>query len=134
METFAAVSTLLSTYAWGYDSQDPALVASTFLPDGAFTLHLPTGESMSYRGREAIAAFMDESLQSQDGVRRHFTVNLRVLDEDGAGVRVGSYLLLGAIDSSGLRIVQSGRYDDLIDFADGTARFRSRQLTMDGEF
>jgi hypothetical protein len=128
------VSTLLSTYALGYDTQDAVTVADCFLDDGTFDLLLPDGSTMTFRGRDAVHAFMVEQLEGQDDLRRHFTTNLRVIEQGEGRVRVGSYLLLGAIDASGLRIVQSGRYDDVVEWHDGTARFRSRHLTMDGTF
>ena len=134
LDAFADVSTLLSTYALGYDTQNAKMVADCFHDEGTFDLLLPDGATMNFSGRPAVEAFMADQLNGQDDVRRHFTMNLRVIEREDERIRVGSYLLLGAIDSQGLRIVQSGRYDDVIEWHGGTAMFRSRHLTMDGTF
>lgn len=133
-DTFADVSTLLANYAFGYDTQNAGTVADCFLDDATFDLLLPDGNTLNFAGRPAIEAFMNEQLSGQDDKRRHFTTNIRVIENGANRVRIGCYLLLGAIDSTGLRIVQSGRYDDVIEWHDGRARFRSRHLTMDGTF
>lgn len=134
IETFADVSTLLSTYALGYDTQNAVMVADCFHDDATFDLILPNGTTLTYTGRAAIEAFMTEQLAGQADSRRHFTMNIRVIERGTDKIRIGSYLLLGAIDAQGLRIVQSGRYDDVIEWHDGGAMFRSRHLTMDGTF
>lgn len=133
-DAFADVSTLLSTYAFGYDTQNAAIVADCFLDDATFDLLPPDGTTLNFAGRSAIEAFVNEQLDGQDDKRRHFTTNIRVIEHGDDRIRIGCYLLLGAIDSAGLRIVQSGRYDDVIEWHDGQARFRSRHLTMDGTF
>lgn len=134
LDAFADVSTLLSTYALGYDTQNAAMVADCFLEDASFDLLLPDGSTLNFTGRPAIQEFMGEQLDGQDDMRRHFTMNIRVIERAEDRIRTGCYLLLGAIDSQGLRIVQSGRYDDVIEWHDGQAKFRSRHLTMDGTF
>ena len=134
LDAFTDISTLLSTYALGYDTQDAGLVASCFYDDASFDMSLADGGKLNFAGRPAIEAFMNEQLQGQDDIRRHFTMNIRVIERGDERIRIGCYLLLGAIDAQGLRIVQSGRYDDVIEWRDGTARFRSRHLTMDGTF
>jgi hypothetical protein len=134
VDAFADVSTLLSTYALGYDTQNAAMVSACFHDEGSFNLRMMDGQTMTFRGRPAISAFMSEQLDGQGDLRRHFTVNLRVISRQTTSIRLGSYLLLGAIDSNGLRIVQSGQYDDRIEWVDSVAVFRSRQLTMDGKF
>ena len=133
-DTFADVSTLLSTYALGYDTQNAKMVADCFHDDATFDLLLPDGSTLAFAGRPAIEAFMNEQLDGQDDKRRHFTMNIRVIESGEDRIRIGCYLLLGAIDAQGLRIVQSGRYDDVIEWHNGTAMFRSRHLTMDGTF
>lgn len=133
-DVLADASTLLATYALGYDTQDAATVADCFHEDGTFDLLLPDGGTMSFSGRAAIRDFMQEQLDGQNDLRRHYTVNLRVIEQSTDRVHLGSYLLLGAVDADGLRMVASGRYDDVIEWHDGRAVFRSRHLTMDGSF
>ncbi len=134
IDAFADVSTLLATYALGYDTQNAAMVAECFADDATFDLLLPDGGTMNFAGRAAIEAFMNEQLDGQDDKRRHFTMNIRVIERGADRMRTGCYLLLGAIDAGGLRIVQSGRYEDVIEWHDGKALFRSRHLAMDGTF
>ncbi|CAB4933986.1 unannotated protein [freshwater metagenome] len=134
LDAFADVSTLLSNYALGYDTQNASAVADCFHDEATFDLLLPDGQTMTFTGRPAIEAFMQEQLSGQQDLRRHFTTNIRVIERGEGVIRIGCYLLLGAIDSQGLRIVQSGRYEDTIEWADGKAIFRSRHLTMDGTF
>jgi hypothetical protein len=134
VDLFMDVSTLLSTYALGYDTQDPAMVAACFAPDGVFEILLPDGTTLTYTGRPAIEAFMQEQLNGQDDHRRHFTTNLRLISSGPDAARVGCYLLLGALSQGKLSIVQSGRYDDQIIWADGAPLFKHRYLVMDGTF
>ena len=134
LDAFADVSTLLSNYALGYDTQNAAAVAACFHDEATFALLLPDGQTLTFTGRPAIEAFMQEQLSGQTDLRRHFTTNIRVIERGDGVIRIGCYLLLGAIDSQGLRIVQSGRYEDTIEWAGDRAIFRSRHLTMDGTF
>lgn len=135
MERFAAISGLLAAYATGYDTGDWAAVGACFTDDGVFELVDHAGATIGvHRGRAEIDAFMQESLDGQHDTRRHFSTNLRIVSLDGGSAQVASYLLLGAIERSELRIVQSGRYVDTVVWGPDGARFAHRRLTMDGRF
>jgi hypothetical protein len=135
MERLAEVLTLLSTYARGYDTGDWPSISACFTPDGAFELVTNGGaDTVTYTGTAELDAFMQASLAEQHDVRRHFSTNFQLLADDGDHVRVASYLLLGVAEPGGLRIVQSGRYEDTIVFVGGQPKFAHRRLTMDGTF
>lgn len=135
MERLADVMSLLATYANGYDTGNWESIGECFTPDGVFELVDDDGNTkLVVNGTDEINDFMRASLEEQRDVRRHFSTNLRVLEWGDDQVRVASYLLLGVAEKAGLRVVQSGRYEDLVVWVDGRAKFAHRLLTMDGVF
>ncbi len=135
MDRFADITSLLAAYATGYDTGDWPSISRCFTEDGVFELVVNAGnETTTYRGRRELDEFMRTSLEEQQDTRRHFSTNLRILSSDDRSAVVASYLLLGVAERSGLRIVQSGQYEDTIVWDDEGARFAYRRLTMDGVF
>jgi hypothetical protein len=102
--------------------------AATFLPDGEFH-----GSAGVFRGREAIAAPINESWRSGKPNRwgalpqacQHWVLNL-VLDGDGDEASATSYIALVQSGSEGGRILLMGRYTDSLKKVDGSWYFQRR--------
>ena len=89
---------------------------------------------MFFRGRAEIEGLMSSSMESQNDIRRHFITNLRVLSVEKDKAKISSYLLLGVSEPTGLRIVQSGLYEDDLAWTPSGLFIQHRHLTMDGTF
>lgn len=136
MEQLAEITSLLAKYARGNDINDVSMIGECFTQDAVFELaiHGNGEQALVFRGRNEIEELMRSSMESQGDVRRHFSTNLRILSLTATTATIASYLLLGVSEYTGLRIVQSGLYEDEIAWGDAGPLFTRRNLTMDGIF
>lgn len=113
---------LLHAYAEVLDDPTPEAVAALFTEDGV--LGVPAGE---FAGREAVAGFYRDRLAGASE-KRHFIVNVRTRPLGPGLVELASYFLFTAREpaSSGLGW---GTYLDIVEVADGVARFRHKTIT-----
>lgn len=114
---------LLHAYAEELDDPTPEAVAALFTEDGV--LSVPTGD---FTGRTGITAFFRDRTGPGSSEKRHFIMNVRTRPLAPGLVEVASYFVFTARepDASGLGW---GTYLDVIEVADGTARFRSKTIT-----
>jgi len=136
MDQLTEITSLLAKYAFANDNNNVPMIGECFAEDAVFALdvHSSSDPTMYFHGRAEIEGLMTSSMESQNDVRRHFITNLRVLSIEKEQAKISSYLLLGVSESTGLRIVQSGLYeDDLVCTTTGLF-IQHRHLTMDGTF
>lgn len=114
---------LLHAYAEELDDPTPEAVAALFTEDGV--LSVPSGD---FAGRAAIAGFYRDRVGPGASEKRHFITNLRTRSVAPGIIEVASYFVFTARDpdASGLGW---GTYLDVVEVADGTARFRSKTIT-----
>lgn len=136
MEQLAQITSLLAKYARGNDTNDVPMIGECFTDDATFELVINgSGEPpLVFNGRGEIEGLMRSSMESQGDVRRHFSTNLRVVTLTDDTAHITSYLLLGVSEYTGLRIVQSGFYEDDLVWGSEGPLFDRRHLTMDGVF
>ncbi|MEV4999743.1 nuclear transport factor 2 family protein [Nocardioides sp. LML1-1-1.1] len=114
---------LLHAYAEELDDPTPEAVADLFTEDGM--LSVPAGD---FTGRTGITAFYRDRLGPGSSEKRHFIMNVRTRSLGPGVVEVASYFVFTARDpdASGLGW---GTYLDVVEVADGTARFRRKTIT-----
>jgi hypothetical protein len=136
MDQFAEITSLLAKYARGNDTNNVPMIGECFTEDAVFELVISGSNQapLIFNGRGEIEGLMSSSMESQGDIRRHFSTNLQILSLEEKSARTSSYLLLGVSEHNGLRIVQSGLYEDLIVWGPSGAQFARRNLTMDGVF
>jgi hypothetical protein len=136
MDQLAQITSLLAQYARGNDSGDVTMIGDCFTDDAVFELVVNGNDDapLIFNGRSEIEGLMRSSMETQGDIRRHFSTNLRILSLDENSAIISSYLLLGVSEYTGLRIVQSGLYEDDLSWHDGEPKFDRRNLTMDGIF
>jgi len=123
LEEAEVARNLLHTYAEILDDPTPEQVAALFTDDGV--LSVPAGD---FAGRDAITGFYRDRLGPGSSEKRHFIMNVRTRPQGPGLVEVASYFVFTAREpaASGLGW---GTYLDLIEVADGVARFRHKTIT-----
>ena len=114
---------LLHAYAEELDDPTPEAVAALFTDDGV--LSVPSGD---FTGHAGITEFFRDRTGPGAPEKRHFITNVRTRSLAPGTVEVASYFVFTSRepDASGLGW---GTYLDVIEVADGTARFRSKTIT-----
>ena len=94
-----AIIELMARYAWAYDTDDAAALASTFTPDGVLEVF---GNAMVSRPAEHIPAFIAQakSMKGEHGWQ-HLTDHHLFRDYDGQRCTVYSYYIMPEGDRSG---------------------------------
>jgi hypothetical protein len=116
-------------YAWGFDSDDMAVLGSAFTEDAEY---LGVGEPL--RGRDAICAFLARirtARRERKEQTRHMTTNILVLEEHAEVARVVSYFTVVVSGGEELVIGSSGWYEDTIVVRDGTWQIQTRTAHRD---
>lgn len=113
---------LLHAYAEVLDDPTPEAVAALFADDGV--LRVPAGD---FAGRDAVAGFYRDRLVG-GSEKRHFLMNVRTRALGPGLVEVASYFVFTARDTAASGLGW-GTYLDVIEVADGRARFRSKTIT-----
>lgn len=122
MADLVAIQQLLSRYCFAHDSQDAAMLASTFASDAHF---------MGKHGRDAIAARFAESYKTLTARRRHVLTNFLILEDGETEALVQSYITLYLIKDEQLELHLIGVYRDRVIIEDGEWKILTREATMD---
>ena len=104
----------LHRYAWAYDERALDVLASVFTHDAVFEGFISgsasDGRVGPIRGRDAIVAWLRESMDVQDDQRRHCVLNAVTLAESASAAELQAYLLLTAALSGQVQVVTTGFY------------------------
>ncbi len=89
---------LMSIYAWAYDTEDAALLASTFTPDGKLVVF----GNVLVEGREGFSAFIDQAkeMKGEHGWQ-HLADHHVFRDYDGQSCNIYSYYTMAESDLQG---------------------------------
>lgn len=112
----------------GYDG---AAIAKLFVDDCTWTSNVHG----TIRGRDGVAAFMEEIGREHFPWAIHYVVNPRIEVDLTAGTARARWVLLqlagtGAADAHEASVVATGSYDDRLKLVDGEWRFASITLTL----
>lgn len=130
-----AIMERLSRYAWGYDSNDPAMLLDSFTADASLAMHVAGGgEWGPYLGRESIVEWMMGVMQTQSDQRRHSMTNV-VFDEVSETEAVlRCFLVLTAVEHQKVRLVTTGWYRIETVRQEAAWRIRKLDLFLDAPF
>jgi SnoaL-like domain len=93
-----AIIDLIARYAWGYDTNSPALFASTFTADGVLEIF----GSVKAKGQQALRDFLNEAVTMRgDHGWQHRTDHHQFRDYTGTACTVYSYYLMPESDAKG---------------------------------
>jgi SnoaL-like domain len=126
---------LLARYNYAIDFGDVDAWVACFTADGTFEcLGLPEGSPLGgfHAGAAALRDYATVHFKINKGRARHWNWNLLVEgDADEASLRC--YLNAQRAGQGGSAVLQAtGLYDDALVRVDGSWRFRSRRVTIDG--
>ncbi|NBA97582.1 nuclear transport factor 2 family protein [Pseudomonas sp. R5(2019)] len=141
-QTFAwangqAVLNVLHQYAWAFDANDMALLASVF-SEGARTGGVVAGTALGWgpwEGRDEIVSSLGAIRQNQQDLRRHqiTTPVFVTLTENNAVVK--AYLSLFSTDASKQpRLLTTGEYVAKLSNVDGQWRIDTLDAVLDGAY
>jgi hypothetical protein len=104
----------LHRYAWAYDERAMDVLASVFRDDAIFEGFIAGlgagGQVGPIRGRDAIVAWLADSMDVQDDQRRHCVLNAITLAESASAAELQAYLVLTAARSGRVQVVTTGFY------------------------
>ncbi|MCU1461880.1 MAG: hypothetical protein JWO37_1955 [Acidimicrobiales bacterium] len=133
METHAAISNLVFTYAELIDAGDFQRLAELF----AHAEFTSEGDPVSHHGTEQVLAIYERfTRRYEDGTpkTKHVTTNLIVQVDEEAGTATGRsyFTVLQAVPGAlALQPIVAGRYRDGFERVDGAWRFSARHIIID---
>ena len=130
MPNRGSIENLISRYSLGYDTSDMEAIAACFTEDALFRMTLPGNDPVSFEGRDAIMALMEQSAQTQTDQRRHVNSNLIVHGTENGVTRTTHYLTLLATENAEIRVLTAGVYRLEI-VGDDDLRLRTLDLELD---
>ena len=126
---------VIARYAHCYDESEWDVMVGLFHSDAEFSIVGGSidGVPSELHGSAAIVAAMRARRErTATSIRRHAVSTIDVVEQSASSLRARSYLLTASVDAGELRLLVSGRYDDLLaPDAAGRWRFRSRRVTVD---
>jgi len=130
-----AVNQLFAQYAWAQDAADFALLREVFTEDAQFTVEAPGIDTIGpIRGRDAILAFVGETITGQNDQRRHVITNVRFEEEGEDRATATAILTLIVVADGALRVQSTGVYRTTVAFEGGAWRFQRLHLALDLPF
>ena len=120
-----AIHELVARYNMSWDREDVDGVLACFTPDGVF-VDAAGGE---HRGHEALRTFVSAS-PAAFGRMRHITSSHLVEQLTGRTARHRCYVVFVS-HPAGERVLDTGEYDDAVEFTEGSWRFTSRTVAFD---
>lgn len=133
MTARAAFENLLGRASWGYDENDPDLIASCFADDARMSLRIGRDGDLvgPFEGRAAIRALHADSMAAQTDQRRHNLSNLWVEKETDDAATVVSNLTLLSVEHGAVRVLSSGWYRDELARRGGDWLITDRHVYLD---
>jgi uncharacterized protein (TIGR02246 family) len=120
-----AIQELVARYNMAWDAEDPGGVSACFTPTGVF-VDAAGGE---HAGREAIEAFARASTE-QFGRMRHIT-STHLVDFRGDSAALHRCYVVFVSHPHGERVLDTGAYEDQVEFSDGNWLFARRVVRFD---
>ncbi len=121
-DKYFEIQQLIYRWAWGHDSHDPDLVATTFAKEA---------EAMGASGRDAIGNVYREAYKIKSAQRRHALTNFLVLEDGDEKMVVQHYLTLYIIRGKTVELHLTGVYRDTVVLEDGEWKIFARTTILD---
>ncbi|MBM7365839.1 nuclear transport factor 2 family protein [Gordonia hydrophobica] len=131
MRNRGSIENLISRYSLSYDTADMEAIAACFTDDAVFRMTLPGSDPVTFDGRDAIMALMEQSARTQTDQRRHVNSNLIVHPDVDGVTKTTHYLTLLATENGEIRVLTAGVYRLEIVGDDEDLRFRALDLELD---
>jgi ketosteroid isomerase-like protein len=132
---WGAVNNLLSSFAWGLDSQSPDRVLACYAPGATYSITTVDGATIGpYVGHDAIRAHLESTIGAQTDVRRHVITNVRLGETTDGVLEVFAYLSLMVTDQQVLKATATGIYTFHVQTDEGELRLQESNVTLDGGF